>query len=512
VVCTLPATDPDFPKHDLLAIPNMQSLISSLPRPSNVCYLDQDPCACLQRQGACNEMRQAMAVVDSSSLPPLNDICGTSCATPRTVAERGCVGASLPTANWTAVPTPAADYPTLRQVCEAGLEQVIARTERWLDQAQDYMLQAASGNAGVIAQQLCQERRFDSLGCLGSSDGGAGAACADDPTWTDSFGGTCADHATTNPRVHAGCATDRSSADGRTASQACRVACGGCTPQQTPMAALRNLHNQSCMLADALGRGHSTDSLLSTTDVRPLTYDQYEHTFTVLSNYGAALLSEERAQTVAQDLRHVMGQVSETQAANALDEQNLWQHKVDADNSRMQQYRGQLRTIDGKIQHTLAQMHVDGPALLGSVSSQLSASRAALEHSAGTTPLTADERNILQHRLTTLQSEQADIQAQLSSGGHRRQLGGGGRRQLGGGGVSATIQQLTHKLSSVTQLISVVQQQLSESTSAAPTPPVCQDPTCLTGTPRSTNGCGNDATGQYHSWAMQALQDLCGAG
>eukprot|EP01047_Picozoa_sp_COSAG01_P109241 COSAG01_NODE_38125_length_494_cov_0.584810_2_plen_85_part_01 len=85
MVCTLPATDPDFPKHDLLAIPNMQSLISSLPRPSNVCYLDQDPCACLQRQGACNEMRQAMAVVDSSSLPPLNDICCTSCATPRSV-------------------------------------------------------------------------------------------------------------------------------------------------------------------------------------------------------------------------------------------------------------------------------------------------------------------------------------------------------------------------------------------------------------------------------------------
>ena len=123
-----------------------------------------------------------------------------------------------------------------------------------------------------------------------------------------------------------------------------------------------------------------------------------------------------------------MGQVSETQAANALDEQNLWQTKVDADNSRMQQYREQLRTIDGKIQHTLAQMHVDGPALLSSVSSQLSASRAALEHSAGTAPLTADERNVLPHRLTTLQSEQADIQAQLSSGGHRRQLGGGGRR------------------------------------------------------------------------------------
>jgi hypothetical protein len=262
------------------------------------------------------------------------------------------------------------------------------------------------------------------------------------------------------------------------------------------------------MLADALGRGHNMDSLLSTTDVRPLTYDQYEHTFTVLSSYGATLLSEERAHTAAQNLRHVMGQVSETQAANALDEQNLWQTKVDADNSRMQQYRGQLRTIDGKIQHTLALMHVDGPALLRSVSSQLSASRAALEHSAGIAPLTADERNVLQHRLTTLQSEQADIQAQLMS-----LSSGGRRRQLGGGGVSATRQQLAHRLSSVMQMISSIQQQLSEApTPPAPTPPACQDPTCLTGTPRSTNGCGNAAMGQYHSWAMQALQDLCGAG
>jgi hypothetical protein len=393
----------------------------------------------------------------------------------------------------------------VRHACAAGLTQLIKRTERWLDQAQDYMLQAASGNAGVIAQQVCQEKRFDSLGCLGS-DGGAGATCTDDPSWKDIFGSNCAQYTTSHARNHFSCSVMKSP-DGRTASQACRATCGICQAKHTPLA---NLHSQACMLADSIGRGHSTDSLLSTTDVRPLTYDQYQKTFMELHSYSQTLLSEERAAATAQDLRKVMGQVSETQAANALDEKGLWQRKVDVDNQRMQQYRTQLRTIDGKIQHTLKTMKVDGPALLKSVTKQLTASRTAFRHSAGTVPLTADERNMLQQRLMALQREQASIQAQLGGGGHRRQLGGGGRRQLGGGGggVSATIQQLTHKLSSVTQLISFVQQQLSESSAAAPTPPKCRDPTCLTGTPRSTNGCGNAAMGKYHSWAMQALEDL----
>ena len=42
-------------------------------------------------------------------------------------------------------------YPSVRDVCEAGLEELAASTERFLDLALDYKLQAAEGNTGVIA-------------------------------------------------------------------------------------------------------------------------------------------------------------------------------------------------------------------------------------------------------------------------------------------------------------------------------------------------------------------------
>ena len=117
--------------------------------------------------------------------------------------------------------------------------------------------------------------------------------------------------------------------------------------------------------------------------------------------------------------------------------------------------------------------------------------------------MVVDERTKRENEQLRVQIQQ--LQAQLSDGGHRRRL-------RDNDDEAAMFQQLSHELLSVTQMISFIQQKVNESSSAALTPPKCQDPTCLTGTPRSTNGCGNDAMGQYHSWAMQALQDLYGAG
>lgn len=50
------------------------------------------------------------------------------------------------------------------------------------------------------------------------------------------------------------------------------------------------------------------------------------------------------------DLRNVMSREVATTGANAVDEQGVWQDKVDDDANRMGIYRNQIQTIDGNIQ------------------------------------------------------------------------------------------------------------------------------------------------------------------
>ena len=49
----------------------------------------------------------------------------------------------------------------------AGFSALVERTGAWLTIAVDYSLQDMDGNAGVIAQQICDEKRFPRLVCLG---------------------------------------------------------------------------------------------------------------------------------------------------------------------------------------------------------------------------------------------------------------------------------------------------------------------------------------------------------
>ena len=87
----------------------------------------------------------------------------------------------LPTAQWISpggFATPAEQFPTIRDVCAAACVNGVCtagsftnRTAKWLELAQDYHLQTADGNALVIARQLCLERRFSTLQCLGDPSG-----------------------------------------------------------------------------------------------------------------------------------------------------------------------------------------------------------------------------------------------------------------------------------------------------------------------------------------------------
>ena len=63
-------------------------------------------------------------------------------------------------------------------VCDAGLAAVVEHTAQWLERAGAYQLQAADGNAGVIATQLCAARRYLELACLGGDAAGAAELAA----------------------------------------------------------------------------------------------------------------------------------------------------------------------------------------------------------------------------------------------------------------------------------------------------------------------------------------------
>ena len=170
--------------------------------------------------------------------------------------------------------TPAEEYPSNRAVCVAGLAAVTERTATWLALAADYQMQAAEGNAGVIATQLCLERRYDSLECLGGSpDGSPGGstsgACEDDPAWSSTLTYMCPTYTDgVRSSNHAYCAED-ADASGRLAVDACPVACGVCSPQDasSPASILTDLHDQACALSETIGKqGHSIDSLLATAE------------------------------------------------------------------------------------------------------------------------------------------------------------------------------------------------------------------------------------------------------
>ena len=103
-------------------------------------------CACVASHDLCDELRPGLPGVDGA--------CGCSCGAHRSVQERGCVAASLATTAWrvrAGPATPADEYPAVRDVCAAGLDAAVDRTAGWLALAADYQLQAAEGNAGVIA-------------------------------------------------------------------------------------------------------------------------------------------------------------------------------------------------------------------------------------------------------------------------------------------------------------------------------------------------------------------------
>ena len=155
-----------------------------------------------------------------------------------TDGQRECVPAtcSLPTARWQTPwtarldTTPGEEFPTIRDLCSSGLVAIRECTARWLQQPTKHQLQAAEGDAGIIATQICLERRFDSLECFKEETG---------------------------------------------------------EERQT----LEDLHRTACGRAKLRGCGDSLLGVLSSTDVRRLTFAEYRET----------LQSKHRTTTAAAD-------------------------------------------------------------------------------------------------------------------------------------------------------------------------------------------------------------------
>ena len=103
------------------------------------------------------------------------------------------------------------------------------------------------------------------------------------------------------------------------------------------------------------------------------------------------------------------------------------------------------------------------------------------------------ERALLEAQQADLQSQQAELQQQL--GTHRRLQDDGDH------------QQLLHRLTAVAHLLAWVRQRLQDSPATAE---LTCPASCDGATPPSSNGCGNDFTGPFHSWATQALEDVTG--
>ena len=438
-----------------------------------------------------------MAPSEPACIPPSYSL------TWNTIEERDCVSASLPTTGWERgrPGTPAEEFPTIRDACDAGLVAIVSRTADWLALAVDYHLQVAEGNAGVIATQLCLERRYESLGCLGSSaEGGAGAAaatCEDDPGFVDAQYGNACQTYVVGGRNHEYCNTDVDDS-GRLATDACPAACGVCSPQDlsSPTAVLADLHDQACALSEAIGKkGHSVDTLLSTSRVPPLSFSTYHTTFSAVQQYTSSLNDAYERLGVRSDFQTTLSATVGLSAADAVDEQGLWQQRANEDADQMQVYRSQIQEIDATLQQTMQSMQLDGPALLQSVSGQLSDSRRSFQSATSAPGLRVEERAALEQSVLHIANQQASIQRQLSTLNADQQQ---------------DRQQLQHQLSTLRQRQSLAQQRLDDDGGTPPTvQPTCST-TCAGRVPPSSNGCGTDLTGSFHSWAMQALEDVTG--
>ena len=193
-------------------------------------------------------------------------------------AERECVCAGLLTPAFYAGPaTPAEEFPNLRVVCDAGLAAVVEHSARWLERAGAYQLQAADGNAGVIATQLCAARRFLELACLGGDAAGA--------------------------------------------------------------AELAALLEQACALAALVGRGGGAANMLASTDVGSLKFGQYMDTVKRATDYTQAVLDRKAALAGQADLRAVLAREGAAGAADDRAEQGLWQGRANQDAARMAQHK-----------------------------------------------------------------------------------------------------------------------------------------------------------------------------
>ena len=129
---------------------------------------------------------------------------------------------------------------------------------------------------------------------------------------------------------------------------------------------------------------------------------------------------------------------------------------------------------------------VDGPALLSSVSTQIGASRQAFSAAVGQAGMRAEERAALQSSVSSLATQMGALQGQLD------QLAASDREQRA----------LLHQWRAA-------QGRLDSAPEGQGAGPSC-DASCNTGTPPSSNGCGNGFTGKFHSWVMTFAQELTG--
>ena len=544
-VCALPVCDGDDDAA-LLALPSAGIFLRTLSFPS--CRT----CSCLAEHELCEELARSWR--DRSIL---KDACGCSCAAPRLLEERQCTAARLPSPPWreggptdtlddrttcgmiqfnqanlcveaendcapsetctyagpgihtcvvcvgpaSSRHTPADEYPSVRSVCEAGLDAVVQHTVGWLNLALDYQLQAAEGNAGVVATQLCLERRYETLFCLFRSESGAEETCIDSPTWRASVGDfPCSTYIDDGSRTsnHRYCSAD---ADDRgvLAAVACPAACGVCVPQgdTSPARVLVDLHDQACELAKQIGLGSNVDTLQSSTDVPPLSLRTYHDTFSAVQAFSDTLRDDFNSLEQMRDLRMVLAQQVRAGSTDAVDEQGLWQDKVAASESRMAVYRDQLKDIDGRLQQAMQAMQIDGQSLLQSVSAQINNQQRGFQASVSTAALRSTERVALEQSVADIRAQQTALGRQIAS------LLPSEERDR---------QRLEHQLQALNQRQSSNQQRLGDSASGTermPGEPLCNERCGLAQQP-SSNGCGNDFTGAFHSWAMMALQDVTG--
>ena len=178
---------------------------------------------------------------------------------------------------------------------------------------------------------------------------------------------------------------------------------------------LADLHAQACAMAEIIGKGHSTDMLLSTTDVPPLSFHNYHDTFTTVQRYIDSLQRSYDTLDIRSDFHSSLAQEVARGSADAADEAGIFQEKADAASARMEVYRTQIQGIDTTIQQALQSMQLDGPALVESVTSQILASKQSFQRAIGAAALRAQERAALQQRVQDLSSQQASIQQQISS-------------------------------------------------------------------------------------------------